>query len=83
MSSSISVKVKGKENAHSNPSLQERLDVDLQGADRVLEFVLLQHGGVQDTEGTDDKILAADANVDRSSVTGEVSGIWELLVKCI
>lgn len=52
--------------------LQERLDVDLNCTDRVLELVLLQHSGVENTEGTNDMFLTTDASMDRSSVTGEV-----------
>ena len=44
--------------------LQERLDVDLQSADRVLEFVIFQHSRVKNTEGTNYMLLAADAGVD-------------------
>lgn len=56
--------------------LQERLDVDLQGADRVLELVLAQHGGVEDTEGANEVVLAADAQVNGGTVAGEVGRIW-------
>jgi hypothetical protein len=55
--------------------LQERLDVDLQSADGVLELVLAQHGGVQDTEGADDVVLATDTQVDGGAVAGEVGGV--------
>lgn len=56
-------------------SLQERLNVDLQSADRVLELVLAQHSRVEDTEGTNDVILAADTKVDGGAVAGEVGGV--------
>lgn len=60
--------------------LQERLNVDLQGADRVLELVLAQHGGVEDTEGANEVVLAADAQVNGGTVAGEVGRIWRCCV---
>lgn len=56
--------------------LQERLDVDLQSTDRILEFVLLQHRGVQDTKRANNVLLAADANVNGGRVSGEVGRVY-------
>lgn len=60
--------------------LQERLNVDLQGADRVLELVLAQHGGVEDTEGANEVVLAGNAQVNGGTVAGEVGWIWRCCV---
>jgi hypothetical protein len=63
---------------HSNSKqacLQESLDIELQSTGRVLQSVLLKHSGVQDTESTNDRLLAGNADVDGGSVTGEVGGV--------
>ena len=59
----------------SRRRLKESFDVDLQGADGVLQFVVLQHRRVQDTEGTNHVVLAGYAHVNGSGVAGEVCGL--------
>lgn len=66
----------GKVYVRKQPRLQEGLDVELQGADRVLEFVLLKDLRVQDTEVTNDLVLAADAEVDGGGVAREESRVY-------
>ena len=60
---------------HPIPILQEGLNVDFQGTDRVLELVLLQYGRVQDTEGTNHVLFATDADMDGGRVAGEVGRV--------
>jgi hypothetical protein len=57
-------------------ALHESLNIQLQGTDWVLQLVLLQHSRVQDTEGTNDLVLATNTEVDGSSMAGEVGGIY-------
>lgn len=58
-------------------SLQERLDVYLESADRKLELVLLQHSRVQDTELSNNVLLAANTGVNGSGVASEVGGVYQ------
>lgn len=76
MSSSISVTKYGQMHVRKNP-LQERLDIKLQSADGILELVLLQDLGVQSTKAANNLVLAANAEVDRGGVAGEVGGVYE------
>lgn len=62
--------------ASKSLALHESLDIQLQSTDWVLQLVLLQHSRVQDTEGTNGLVLAVNANVDGSSMTGKIGGVY-------
>ena len=61
-----------------NVTLQESLNIELQSTDGVLELVVLQHRWVENTERTNDLVLATDANVDGTSMTGEVGRVYQV-----
>lgn len=68
-----------QKNSHSSVgllALHESLDIQLQSTDWVLQLVLLEHSRVQNTKGANDLVLAANNDVDGSSVAGEVGGIY-------
>lgn len=66
----------GKKCLRKRSGLQERLDVELQGADGVLKLVFFQHLGMENTEVANDLVFAADAEVDGGGVAWEESGIY-------
>lgn len=57
-------------------ALHKSFNIQLQSTDWVLQLVLLEHSRVQNTEGANDLVLAANNDMNGSRVTGEVSGIY-------